>query len=68
MGPRVTRVGIRLVTTAYGRAALDALTDAVAGAKAAVATIRLSSTPSEAMIREIAGLTDQVIHVSAKPA
>jgi len=39
-----------------------------AGAKAAVATIRLSSTPSTAMIQEIASMEDKVIHVSAKPA
>lgn len=38
------------------------------GAKAAVATVRLSAEPPDAMLKELLGLTDQVIHVSVKPA
>ncbi len=37
-----------------------------AGAKAAVAVIRLSGSPPEALIREIAGMQDKVIQVTAK--
>jgi D-3-phosphoglycerate dehydrogenase len=37
-----------------------------AGSKAAVAVIRLSAAPPEALIQEIGGLHDKVIQVSAK--
>lgn len=38
-----------------------------AGAKAAVAVLRLSAAPPDALIEEIARMDDKVIQVSAKP-
>lgn len=38
------------------------------GSKAAVAVLRLSATPDDAVIQEIAALEDQILHVEAKAA
>ncbi len=55
------------VVRKYGLNVEEMTNTIFAGAKAAVATIRLASTPPDAMLEELGHLEDQIIQVTMKP-